>query len=758
MNKDFDSILKSAVTRQKQKELDAFMKTGGLPFRVKFQKKMQHTLQNPPRRIRMKKIAAASLAAVIALTFVGMALPELRGAFHDPLYITQLSALDYSRTTVHLSDGVLYQLEQDENNRTAIEAVNVNSEKTKNTPLPALDGRNFSWKAISRDEKSGEFTLLGYDDGYCYFTVSPDGGIIREISVDLLNEYCPPDYSTSVSLNGGKIVFWTRLTGEAVTNYHVYDPIDQLHWYLGDDITGLCTVNGSLYYLVTNYYKEYDSRSGEPYYPHTLYRFNEDGGAQTVIGKIAKHIFLIDECAMSYDERHNRLYYEESGSLVALDLATGEMSTALRMDSMNVSDSLIYALQIDSGMILYRTVTEGRVHNLPNNLFGFADEDTLTPIRFAAPVAISSEDSELYSEIFQKMWEENHNSYGVYSHAIGSGYGETMLQKLENGDTDFDIFYLDSGMPELFDSEYLEDLSKYSVLDGTYDAMLDGVEALCTVDGTTALIPTSLYTTMMRRDNSLSAEVFPIPDTLDQLKSLRNTAVPSLKNNAYYMTGSRAYVLMLPWFRQVSDNCIAGNLTADEARTALAALYNITGDFADDNTVWTDSGAALKKAYLLAVQNKGMESTVFAQGDITAAALPKVTDDCVNSFTGGYYAVNPNSPNKKEAAAFLAYYADYYRDAANGNLSAAQLYEGFDPTRIPDTSPSQYYNEPSPSTDGSEAAYALFCEQLKNSVRSYDPAGYSAHISDVLDQLRAGTINETQAADMTFAFIENLIK
>jgi len=754
MTEQFDTLLKEAVILQKQKEVDDFKNTPPMVFREKFSRKMEKVLQNPHRRITVRQIVAITLAAITVLTFLGMAaLPELRNPFRRPLLTIDQEHAGYG-SAAELNHGVLYLIAGSGEDGWRIETRVIETNEVSAFPIPALDGVDIQWRDLSVYD--GTFRLLGYSDSFRYYIVSESGEVLREYPAPLLDEYLddPSMITYHVQLMGDTIVIsCNRRESLHSTSdeLHLYDPIEETHRYLGDNIVSFST-SGNILFLIAENSDDVFLSNG--YHPYTLYRM-------TAPDENAEFVSYIDTivpiCAYgdttAYDEKHNRLYSTRGKQLIATDLETGQYSIAME------SDTYFTINRIQDGLLLYSSEGAYRIYKTPAEYFEMTDRNQLTALRIAqpSPTPEFSEKSEAYSAVFRTMWEENYNMFGTYVYT--ADYENTILTKLQNGDDDFDIFYLDSGMPHLFSGEYLTDLTDYSVITSSYNAMLPGVKSLCTVDGVTGLVPVSMYTLMMRRDNSLCSEVLEVPASLDELSDLVKTPIRSLQYSSRLLSGSALHTLLLPWFEQISDNYISGRLSRREAEDAMTDLFRLAEVLPDAKHVWIGSGSFLKKAYLMCVQNEGILSTVPAQGNITVAPMTKATDTCAWSFNGGYYAVNPNSPNKKEAAAFLAYFTMHFRNPENGNLSIAQLYEGFDPAAVPETEATynSIYTGYPPSLEGSEAAYEVFRDQLKNSVRTREIFGYSQYLSSAVQGVLGGTLTPETAAQETLDFIDGRV-
>ena len=247
----------------------------------------------------------------------------------------------------------------------------------------------------------------------------------------------------------------------------------------------------------------------------------------------------------------------------------------------------------------------------------------------------------------------------------------------------------------------------------------------------------AMYTMMMRRNNLLCRQEFAVPSLIGELIPLKNAAAPHLPSDSIsFMAGSAAHTLLMPWFEQLSDNYREGNHTVEEAQSALTDLFTVAADFSRDPAVWTKSGASFAMPYLMCVQNKGTLSPLPSTWNPDAAPILKVNEDCAYTFSGTYFAVNPNSPHQKEAAVFLAYLTEYLRDPVNESPETAQLYR-------------EYL-----SFANTADVYDIFKTQLADSIRAEEIPGYSSFLSRLTSKLTGGTISVQEAARQTLEYID----
>ncbi len=723
MTHDFDSLLKEAVVLQKQKDLAQFRNTAPMPFREKFRRKMENLLKNPTRRTLPRRIISVLIAALVLLTCLGMALPQIRNSLRHPLLTVDW---EFSAYAAELNNGSLHRITGSSQSGWIIESTDVYTAENKTLALDIPGLETIHWLDLSVT-KSG-FTLLGHDTAFRFLSLTWDGEILCDVRLPQVDEIAEDEINMDFhpALAGEMIVFsYSRGDNTSTRHLHILDPINMYHRYMGSNLLTCFTSGENLYFITENNQTVY---SAEVVYPYTLYHLDSfDKEARALWNIDTLPYFISRDEPMCYDEDTGILYFTQNHNLVAADLK--KQTHGIAMDV----GSFFTVLQIDDGVLLYTSGQTYRVFRIPDGYFNITSRDQLTPIRIAEP-GIFAVGEEAYPTVFRTMWEDNYNLYGTYIHT--PDYENTILEKLRRGDSDFDIFYLDSSMAELLCPEFLTDLTQYPSLSSTYSDMRDGVRELCTVDGVTGLIPTSMYTMMMRRNSLFCTKEFQVPALLEELLPLKEAAVPYLTGGASFMAGSGVHTLLMPWFEQLADNYRVGNLTRKEAEDILINLFAITDSFAKDPNVWTSSGSALAKPYLICVQNKGTLTSLTSSWQPAVAPMIKVSASCAYTFTGKYYAVNPNSPYKKEAAVFLAYMTEYYR-STHQKPELGQLYRDYYPMA------------------GDAGVNNIFLDQLRDSILSVEISGYSSRLSVITAEVTSGSITVRDAAAQTLAFIDS---
>lgn len=716
MTHDFDTVLKEAAAIRKQREIDLLLASDPMPMREKTARRMRKRLQNS--RSSMRQIIAIAVAAVVLLTCLGMALPQIRDSLRSPLLTLDRT---YSGYAMELENGILHRITDGESGM-VIESTDVYTGETLTLPIP-VDG--VEWSDLSVTKQS--FTLLGRDKNLRYLELTRDGKLLHDIPLPELDDMLDDHTQTVLNLSlAGDMVVILRHSENAKTercDLNVFDPVNGLRRYLcGNAVT--CFTSGEALYFITSNNPEYPAP--EFVYPNNMYRLDSFTSDLRVLWEVTLPFPLTAGAPLGYDTETGILYFTQNLTLAAADLKNGKTATALH------SHTYVTVRQVDSGLLLYDTAGSAMVCRIPDGYFDTADRVQLTDLKIAEP-GIPGASAEAYPEVFRSMWEDGFNLYGSYTFL--RDYEETVRAKLENGDTDFDIFYLDSSTASLLDGDYLADLTVYPILDSVYGDMLDGVKSLCTADGVTGMIPLSLYTMMMRQNSALCLEELTLPSLFDGLIPMKNAYSSLLRTDSRFMSSSSAHSLLMPWFEQTADNYRAGNLSREEALDALTLLLKTARDFDASSEVRTVSGYSNTPVYLLCLQNKGAVTAVSPAQTPIISPMLKMNENCAHTFSGSWYAVNPNSPHRKEAAAFLAYLTEHLRTSGK-SPETAQLYRDFTPAAA------------------NAESYQIFREQLKDSILSREIPRFSARLADLTEQYISGKIPESSAAGQILAFID----
>jgi len=313
-------------------------------------------------------------------------------------------------------------------------------------------------------------------------------------------------------------------------------------------------------------------------------------------------------------------------------------------------------------------------------------------------------------------------------------YVNTMAKKLMSGDTDFDLFYVSTRMSQLFKEGYYENLTNYPVLNHYFTQMRNGVEGLCSIGETWALVPFDLTPVMAVVDTALTdGKTAEIPGTLDELLPHMDQLTESLrKNDAWFIRKSYIRRAVAMRFEQYIANFMAKTVDDDTARADLVELYDMTMKIVSHPAVSIDPKATeingrTDGGYFSQIRNFGVNSGL--KDTEICAAVPKINPSYRDSFAGTFYAINPNSENKELAALFLAYFLENQKEGA-------RFYE-------------------SETNHKNDAAEKLYTEQMENGIRMYELNGWELYLNDRLEELQNGSTPD-EAAEITFRYLKQV--
>ena len=166
-------------------------------------------------------------------------------------------------------------------------------------------------------------------------------------------------------------------------------------------------------------------------------------------------------------------------------------------------------------------------------------------------------------------------------------------------------------------------------------------------------------------------------------------------------------------------------------------LYETADALTKDDRLYIGTGGNLKNSAIKITQNIGKAGSL-REGETVMPVL-RITEDYQQGWSGGFYAVNPNSPNKELAAVFLACYME--NDIYSGT-GLAQLY------MLSETAQEFVHGE------GSEEIYALFKEQLASGVRNHEVADFGMYLYEQFKQIQSGALLPSAAAEETFRYLK----
>lgn len=527
-------------------------------------------------------------------------------------------------------------------------------EPEKIVELTGLENKAlFHW--LYADEETGHFTCIGNEntakEGY-FYEFSETGELLRKLPVPGMDLWHMRMVNKSC-LYGDVYYYVIPVPGtfdiEPIYDLYRRNFSDGTYEKIEENITAADFEGDTVYYLKrkSNNYLEAD---GSLYRMDLITLEKEELAEMNVI----KHHATPIRSLVMNDER-NLVYYATD-----FDAFTFNPETKERIHIIHSGSAFVEPVEI-VGSTLYCTIGQAGyfLYDLPEEPVPYTD--ALTPLRFLAYYPASAADAQYYAQTGYNPYDYTSvfdlmqtNGYASYSEAglltNKEEYAHAMAKKLMAGDSDFDLFYVSTEMAQLFDSQYYEDLTRYSRLSCDYfDEMVPGLKDICTIDGRLSLVPLSLNAQIMVIDNSLAEGTVTFPRTVADLLNLADSV--TLTDGSYLMGGNRAATALRKLFEEFAANYILSDLDDETALADLTNLYEMCTLLGENDKMLLSRGYNAQKRLITFGMNNGMDVTF--HGDIQSGSLPKINENYKTPVSGEFWAINPNSKNKELAGAFL---------------------------------------------------------------------------------------------------------
>jgi len=554
--------------------------------------------------------------------------------------------------------------------------------------LTGLEGRKIRFYQ-GRTEPDGSLTVLAEDltdfivsqTSYPYvMRFDKDGALREELPILPTGVFLEPGYvqmcGNLIAVRNENVQNYDRdRYGHVISTLTVYNPDTGELKTLSEATASFCCTDDYVYWMETE--QEMDIQRMEFEIHRWLYRWDPVTDTAEKIDEVFSDNRFYH---IRYDPDRNLLFYDDFYEMSVYDLTTDEeykiMESTVAIEPVSVRGDRLIVDVFSSGILIY---------DIPGTILPLAE--SRTPVRFCMNTA--NPPAAPMDHVMKVLRANGYSVKGEAAYAAeDSGeYAFTMAKKLLAGDTDFDIFYVSTEMSQLLKQEYYADLSQYAALDQLYDDFPPGLRDLLSLDGMPALVINDLRTGITVSDDG----VFP-----DSVGDLPGTA---LKSTSVRMA-------LMPLFEQFSANYMAHRLSEKQAKSDLTALFETAQACMDAGNV-TQSGK-------LAFRN----TTMTLKASQTAAPMLLSGEDYSYAYAGGFWAINPNSPNPELAGLTLCTLILYDRER-----NSLPIYE-----------------------DEPDARGQLFLDQLENSVLSYQPADWNDRLRDFFTALEEGTHTPESAA------------
>ncbi|MBQ2724974.1 MAG: hypothetical protein IJF78_04630, partial [Clostridia bacterium] len=505
----------------------------------------------------------------------------------------------------------------------------------------------YQW--LSVDEETGHFTCIGieknYKDGY-FYEFSETGEMLRRIPIRGMDIWHQRLVNLS-HLEGNVYYYLQPIPGtfELDALYDVYrldfsDSSSEGKKELIEENIAAADFEGDTVYYLKRKSDNYLDADGDLYRMDLTTLEKEELAEMNVIKHHATPILRL-----VMDTKNNLVYYSTLKDVFTFDPETGEVVHVIHSGGASVNPTEI----IDSTLYCEIGYAGYFIYDLPAEPIPYTDG--LEPLKFvgyrpgsasdAAYYPKASNNPYTYTNVFDLMQT---NGYGSYSEASvytnKEEYAYAMAKKLMAGDTDFDLFYVSTEMAQLFDSQYYEDLTRYSRLSRDYfDEMVPGLRDICTIDGRLSLVPLSLNAQIMVIDNSLAEGSVTFPRTVDDLLTLADSV--TLTDGSYLMGGTRAATVLRKLFEEFAANYILSDIDDETALADLTNLYEMCTLLGENEKMLLSRGYFSQKQLITFGMNNGID--VIFRGDIQSGSLPKINENYKTPVSGEFWAINPNS-------------------------------------------------------------------------------------------------------------------
>lgn len=582
--------------------------------------------------------------------------------------------------------------------------------------LTDLENRTVVFYSISYNNDD-TFSIVGLENtgkeqSVCLYIIDKKGNIVFETALNAdIDNICAVGYQV-FTLQKSKNDYDLVKIDAKTQNVSTVD----------SSIVAFFENDGEIYYINNALTEKFD-------YETTLNKYNIEKAKTSLISTVDTDQQIISS---SYDKKNNILYFSNSKNLYSYDIKSAKTSKI-----MSASNSSINIHQISEG---YLSVGIG---NNQISIYELGDSDvSIDNQKIILNICEIGNDEVLiqnkYNYILSFM-EARGLSFDLnvtyYSNNTNE-YSNTMAKKLLSGDDDFDIFYVDTTMGEMFKKQYYEDLGAYDILKEYYNNMIPGAEDLCTIDGLVCLFPTKVsFDVIKYRKNIVNDNIdIELPKAFSNMIEFKDNIVENFKDpSSLFMNNNFSHSLFLPWFEQFTSNFMAKEIDNNTAENDLKMLFETSIALINDESVIIGTSDASNDVFLSLGQNMGTMTA--SSDDISLAPMIKVSDKYKEQADCDFLAVNPNSKNKDAAVAFLAYYLESNKEYKG---ATAELLKDFDTSNI------------------SNSGYDTYVDQISNCIRAHNISDLPLYLADKYSSLLSEKITIDDAAEDTLKYLTML--
>ena len=463
----------------------------------------------------------------------------------------------------------------------------------------------------------------------CVYTVDAQGALLSKHS------FSTADISSCIVLNGS---LYYKKSPSKLVKYNLSSGNESV---ICESVVSFTESGDFLSYIEEKYSDDYES---------SYHLYIHENNKSSYIADINVDVPLVN---MAYDHINRVFYYSDGTSLFTYNFSD---TTSHKIHTVIDSRSLISKLS-DNYLIVQTGHNQVSLYNLKSYVPALPKADYTVRI-----CNITSEpggtERQFYSAL--KMLESNGIYVKIedaYFSPVRDEYSNTLAKKLLAGDTDFDIFFIDSSMYFLLNEGFYEDLSSHKLLNELYSDFIPGVKDICTIGETLALVPTWITIPFIEYSPTMYSELIRMPDSFDDFPQFI-AALDNMINGteSYTLSGSYLHSLTRPWFENLLSNYLSGCIDDDIAYTDLCTLLTFCKLLHETSSVYIGTEPNQSIVPLLRVRSSS--ANIETATGIYPLPIFSNYKQCVS---GQFFAINPNSPNKEIAAILLTFYMDFLK-------------------------------------------------------------------------------------------------
>lgn len=563
-----------------------------------------------------------------------------------------------------------------------IEVRDISQKTTHSIALDGLSGLNIVFYDIHYSTSGNLFYLIGTqqeNNNYIpyVYTIDTQGNLLSKFSIST------NDISSCIVLNG---FLYYKQGSSNLVKHNLSSGTESI---ICESVVSFTESGNILSYIEEKLSDDYE---------RSYYLYVYENNTSTYISDINVDVPLVN---MAYDHINNIFYYSNGTSLFVYNFS-------------DATSSKIYTV-IDSYSSISKLSDNYLIVQTGHNQVSLYD---LSPAVPALPKAdftvricnITSEPGGTERQFSSALKKLESNGICVeiedaYFSPVSNEYRNTLAKKLLAGDTDFDIFFINSSMYSLLNEDFYEDLSSHKMLNELFGNFIPGVEDICTIGETLALVPTWITVPFIEYSSTTQNELIQMPNSFEEFPQFISALDNTINGTeSYTLSGNYLHSLTRPWFENLLSNYLSRYIDDETAYTDLSTLLSYCKLLQDISSVYIGTEPKQTITPLLRIRS----STTDIETTANIYPLP-IFSNYKQCASGQFFAINPNSPNKEIAAILLTFYMDFLK------------------THVPEVS--SLFAPPS----------EMIATILENSILETTPTDFSSYLYDILTKITSDT-------------------